>query len=316
MESIEAEGKTVNEAVESALKKTGLSREQVEVHVLQEPSGGFIGIGAKPARIRIAEKHWGEKTQISEKIQPVKKRTLLGNHREEEIQNKNKTPESRQTQNPRKNIESLRNSKENTHFELTQSNGKPSKPKGINHPIKEKKPAVNFHSQKPDRVLTPHSHEIAGKEILPDAEKLIKEMLHLMHLPEVSVSSHWDPIQERTKISLSGDNAKILVGADGHTLESLQIIFNILLSRKSGKETAVQVDAQAYWENREKDILARVQEGVSSVIKTGAPYRLPPMSATMRRMIHKTLANHADVQTASEGEGVWRKIILRPRKSS
>ena len=60
MQPIESEGRTVAEAVETALKQTTLRREQVEVTVLAEGSLGFMGIGAKPARVRITEKRWGE----------------------------------------------------------------------------------------------------------------------------------------------------------------------------------------------------------------------------------------------------------------
>ncbi|MDE2489677.1 MAG: Jag N-terminal domain-containing protein, partial [Elusimicrobia bacterium] len=59
MEPIESEGRTVAEAVEAALQKSGLRREQVEVQVLQEASSGFMGLGAKPARVRLSEKRWG-----------------------------------------------------------------------------------------------------------------------------------------------------------------------------------------------------------------------------------------------------------------
>ena len=53
MESIESEGKTVAEAVDNALKKLNLRRDQVEVQILQESSEGFMGFGSKAARVRI-----------------------------------------------------------------------------------------------------------------------------------------------------------------------------------------------------------------------------------------------------------------------
>ncbi|MDX6770376.1 MAG: Jag N-terminal domain-containing protein, partial [Elusimicrobiota bacterium] len=59
MTPIEAEGKTVADAVEAALKQSGLRRDQVEVDVLQEPVAGVLGFGAKPARVRVTEKRWG-----------------------------------------------------------------------------------------------------------------------------------------------------------------------------------------------------------------------------------------------------------------
>jgi len=53
--AIEATGKTVEEAVESALKQLNAGRDEVEVEVLDAGSGGFLGIGAKPARVTITK---------------------------------------------------------------------------------------------------------------------------------------------------------------------------------------------------------------------------------------------------------------------
>ena len=59
MAPIESEGRTVAEAVEAALLKSGLRRDQVEITVTDEGSTGFMGLGAKPAKVRLTEKRWG-----------------------------------------------------------------------------------------------------------------------------------------------------------------------------------------------------------------------------------------------------------------
>src|SRR5438270_6657971 len=54
VESIEASGKSVDEAVLQALARLGKRRDEVEVTVLQEPSRGAFGIGSKDARVRVS----------------------------------------------------------------------------------------------------------------------------------------------------------------------------------------------------------------------------------------------------------------------
>jgi spoIIIJ-associated protein len=71
MESIEIEGKTVAEAVEKALSRLGLRRDQVEVQTLQEASAGFMGLGAKPARVRVTQKIWGEPSAAGSQSKPA-----------------------------------------------------------------------------------------------------------------------------------------------------------------------------------------------------------------------------------------------------
>ena len=57
MKSVEATGKTVEEAIKNALEQLELPIERVEVEILAEPSAGLFGlIGSKQARVRVSEK--------------------------------------------------------------------------------------------------------------------------------------------------------------------------------------------------------------------------------------------------------------------
>ncbi len=56
-ETVEKSGRTVEEAVEEALASLGLTRDRVEVDVLEEPTRGVLGlIGQRPARVRVTAK--------------------------------------------------------------------------------------------------------------------------------------------------------------------------------------------------------------------------------------------------------------------
>ena len=68
--SIEKSAKSKAEAVEAALKELGLSREEVEVEVLDEGSKGFLGLGARDARVAVTPKE-GAEPKIS--VKPEKK---------------------------------------------------------------------------------------------------------------------------------------------------------------------------------------------------------------------------------------------------
>ncbi|MDE3231336.1 MAG: Jag N-terminal domain-containing protein, partial [Chloroflexota bacterium] len=50
MESVEASGKTIEDAILQALARLGRTRDEVEVVVLQEPSRGARGMGVREAR--------------------------------------------------------------------------------------------------------------------------------------------------------------------------------------------------------------------------------------------------------------------------
>jgi spoIIIJ-associated protein len=53
--SIEASGSDVQAAIKAGLAQLGLTRDQVEVEVIQEPSRGVLGIGARDAIVRLTE---------------------------------------------------------------------------------------------------------------------------------------------------------------------------------------------------------------------------------------------------------------------
>ncbi|HHX25419.1 MAG TPA: protein jag [Firmicutes bacterium] len=55
--SVEKSGKTVEEAVQDALKDLGLPSDEVEIEILEEPSRGILGlVGQRLARVRVTEK--------------------------------------------------------------------------------------------------------------------------------------------------------------------------------------------------------------------------------------------------------------------
>ena len=56
MEFIEVSAKTYDEAVTDALVKLGTTSDQVEIEVLEKGSSGFLGIGAKPVKIKVKKK--------------------------------------------------------------------------------------------------------------------------------------------------------------------------------------------------------------------------------------------------------------------
>lgn len=56
MRTIEATGKTIEDAVRSGLVRLGLMEDEVDIEVLVEPKSGFLGFGSKSAKVRLTEK--------------------------------------------------------------------------------------------------------------------------------------------------------------------------------------------------------------------------------------------------------------------
>ena len=60
MDIIEVSSKTYDDAVTDALVQLGATSDQVEIEVLDKGSSGFLGIGARPVKIRVSKKFTAE----------------------------------------------------------------------------------------------------------------------------------------------------------------------------------------------------------------------------------------------------------------
>lgn len=136
-------------------------------------------------------------------------------------------------------------------------------------------------------------------------------MLKIEH-PNVIVS--WDDKQARVCAEVETPDTQTLIGKDGQAVEALQFLVTLMLSRRMQTPVAAQVECAGYWREKEESILLQVHQAMEMVNRTQSPVRLKPMDACMRRLVHRTLANHPGFETASEGEGVWRKVVIKPKK--
>ena len=295
-EELESEGKSVAEAVESALKKWGLHRDQVEVQILQEASSGILGFGAKPARVKITRKHWGAH-HAPEKPAPRGERRPGGGPRPAAPGRSGRPalqPKTEPRQEPRHH--------EPASATPAASKGSPSL-EGRRSPLPE---GATPQGAPPAPVDTARACSVTAE--------VLKELLGLMLFKEAGVSTRWDAEQERVKATVKTAESERLIGPGGQALEAMQFLMTLMVSRRMGSPVAVQVDTNDYWQKKENEILSQALKGIEAVRNTGKPHRLQPMDAPMRRLIHKSLANHPDIMTTSEGDGSWRKIVLRPKQ--
>ena len=279
MQPIESEGRTVAEAVEAALSRSGLRRDQVEITVLQEGSAGFMGLGAKPARVRLTEKRWGPDSPVAAPSAPAR------------------TP-SRAPSRPAPSRPSPR----------PQERAPQRAPERA--PQRAPEPRAPRREESAPRAITAAESAAACDA----AQKLVLETLKLMGIAAPTATAAWDADLERVKIAVESQDASLLVGREGRVLESLQFLATLMLSRGSGAPIAIQVDALSYWEKREKAVLEEARKAADSVKANGKPVRMEPMDSSMRRLVHRTLGNDPDVTTGSEGEGPWRKLVIRSKK--
>ena len=270
-------GKDIASAVIRGLNELGRRRDQVDVTVLQKPTKGFLGIGAKKAKVQIVEKAWD-----SEHSTPM--RTGI---RKRSSMNYNQNKKSRRTRRPRHMVEktvTMREPKANEAQKL---------------PSMEIQNAVI-----PDNVKQP----------MEDAKKALNEMLGKMGVKVSNLNSWWDGKQERILLTFDCDYPALVIGKEAKTLQSIQYLITLMVSRNFNSPISVVADTQNYWNKLEEKLNKDIAYALMTIRRNKRPYRFRPMSAQMRRYIHHFLAEEQDIVTVSEGEGKWRKVVLKIAK--
>ena len=111
-------------------------------------------------------------------------------------------------------------------------------------------------------------------------------------------------------IDLSGEEMGILIGKRGITLDSLQYLVSLVVNRNAENYIKVKLDTENYRERRKETLENLAKNLAHKVKRTHRPVYLEPMNPYERRVIHSTLQKDKYVETHSEGEEPYRKVVI------
>ncbi len=117
-------------------------------------------------------------------------------------------------------------------------------------------------------------------------------------------------------LDLSGRDAGLLQAEGGELLQALQHLLNQAFGRKLAEGQRLVCDVEGFRATREAELRAMAKLAADRVRASGAPFVFGEMNSNERRIIHLTLAESADLQTESVGEGSDRKVRVSLRRST
>jgi spoIIIJ-associated protein len=118
---------------------------------------------------------------------------------------------------------------------------------------------------------------------------------------------------ERTYLDIHGPEAGLVIGKKGQTLEALQYLVSKAVHREEAEGFhPVVVDAEGYRGRREATLVDMAKRLGEKAVRTGTTIAMNPMSPHDRRIIHITLDKVPGVTTRSEGEGIFRRLLIVP----
>jgi spoIIIJ-associated protein len=208
MKVLEMVGKTVEDALQNALKELKLTEDKVEYEVLDEGHKGFLSIGSRPAKIRVKVR----------------------------------------------------------------------------------------------------------KDYINDARTFLSSVLDNMGVKaEISIKEEDNAV----RISMAGPDMGILIGYRGETLDSLQYLVSLVVNKGGENEyKRVILDTENYRMKREETLKRLAKRIADKVRATNRQVKLEPMNPYERRIIHSALQNDLNVETFSEGDEPYRRVVVDLKKKA
>jgi len=291
MKETKVEAKTIQDAVEIGLIELGLRRDQVEVVVVSEGTKGFLGLGAKKACVMLREKKW----------------TGGGHHEERDTRRERPSSGRGRNDGPRRDGGPRR--------DRYDARPRPARPPQ-DRPYTERRPDAGY-ARRPDAVYQDISLAMeavqAPEDPMEHAKLALTTTLKLMGLEASITDARHDAAEGIISMKFDSPDATVFTAENARGLQSLQFLINSIINKNRKNRISVRIDTADYWNKKEEELALKMEAVVKDVIGTARPYRLEPMSAPLRKFVHSLIkAKYPEVETLSEGEGKWRKVVIRP----
>ena len=283
MKQIEMTGKTINEAIDNACAKLGVGLLDVEYKVIDEPTKGFLGIGAKPAKVLVTViGSEDEDVQASDNKAKEEKKAEPKPERKPEIKEVKK-PEAKEV----KTVEAI---KEET---VAAEKGEE---------VTAEEPAVENESARAS--LT----EEDKNKIIAVATDFLKEVFDNMKMNVEMTAEFKD--NKHIFIDMKGDDMGTIIGKRGQTLDSIQYLTNLVVNKGEYPYMNVTLDTEGYRAKRQKTLEQLAFNLAKKAKHNRRNITLEPMNPYERRIIHATLQNDRYVTTYSEGTEPYRYVVI------
>ena len=305
-----ATGKTIDQAVESALAQLCLTRDDITYEVLALPKAGFLGFGAQPAKVQVTYE------APDPVVVPEKPKSALGSasRSKPKAAAPVKKPEAPKAEpkvevkaepvktEPVKAETKAEAPKQEKKVEKTEKKTEKKAEKSEKKVEKkaEKKPAA----PKEPKVYTEAEEGSTEQKI----EVFIKGLLEKMGSD--AVPHAWKEADNTYKVELTGADLGYLIGRRGDTLDAIQHLANYTVNRDVEGHIRINVDAEDYRQKREDSLRRYARKKAQQVLKARRRTTLEPMNAYERHVIHAALQDMENITTHSTGTEPNRRVVI------
>ena len=289
-------GKTIELAIEAALKQLNLDRDSVSVEVLKNARPGFLGIGASPAEIKVTYE------APDEEAAPRIALSSASRSKPKERSEIKAAATGGVISRPGKKIEPEQKQKPERKPEQKKTDRRPEK--------KERRPEKPVRAEAPAKTYAPAAPGSVEEQI----EVFLKGLLE--HMGSEAVPHAYQIDGESYRAELVGNDAGLLIGRRGDTLDAIQYLTGYAINRDREKRLRVSVDAGDYRLKREEALQQLARKMAAKAAKYHRNFTLEPMNAYERHVIHAALQDYPAVTTFSTGTEPHRRIVVAYSKDA
>ncbi len=144
-------------------------------------------------------------------------------------------------------------------------------------------------------------------DLLDPARDILEQILNKMGEPaEVAAAQDADKIN----LTVKAEDAGLIIGKQGLTLEALQYLVTKILTKQSGRKVRVVIDIESYRARHNQALMDMAVKYGEKVKKSGKSITLNPMNPYDRRIVHLALQGDKELKTISRGEGLYKKVVI------
>lgn len=284
MRSYEFTGKSVDKAIKEGLETLGKKQEEVDIKIISE--GGLF----KKAKVVINIEDEADFNTSFKNKEEAKKEA-------EEKKVEEPKPQPKVEEKP--------------------------EPKPERHNLEEKVEVVEQKEPAKEEVVEEkEAEENTLQQELEDKRKRYEEkhcennqtsvefIQGLMDAMKIESKVSLEERRDSSNVLIETEDAGKVIGYRGDCLTAIQYLANIIEGNKNPNAKRVVVDSGDYKSKREETLRNLAIRVASKVESTGRTYKLEPMNAFERRIIHTELQNYPSVETHSEGVEPHRRIVV------
>ncbi len=144
-------------------------------------------------------------------------------------------------------------------------------------------------------------------------EAKVSEILeNILGLLSLEGSFEVEETPEGVFVSIDTSDPGRIIGRNGETLASLQMVVNQIVFKQAEQSKRVIIDIANWRKGKEEELAHKARLWAKEVLEEGKPLELEPMPSWQRRVVHMVIQETPGVSSESFGEGIERHLVISP----